>query len=114
VNEVVGANTVAAFAFAREAILAFKQNELSVSAVDETGAANPVLVNGKRGFLAFTGATASVKAGPVSSAFSASKFAIRALTQSLAKEFGKENIHVPPSFLFFFFTIVHHTRLFSI
>jgi hypothetical protein len=49
---------------------------------------------GKRGTLLFTGATASLRGNVVTSAFSSSKFALRALSQSLAKEFGKEDIHV--------------------
>lgn len=73
-------NVTAAFAFSRGAILAFKQNDL-----DE---------NGSRGTLIFTGATAALRGNVTTSAFAAGKFGIRALSQSLAKEFGKENIHV--------------------
>jgi len=73
-------NVHAPFAFAREAILAFKENE-----VDELG---------RKGTLIFTGATASVRGNVTTSAFAAGKFALRALSQSLAKEFGKQNIHV--------------------
>ena len=62
------------------AILAFKENQL-----DE---------NGSRGTLIFTGATAAIRGNVTTSAFAAGKFGIRALSQSLAKEFGKENIHV--------------------
>ena len=73
-------NVKAAFAFAREAISAFKDQPL-----DE---------HGKRGTLLFTGATASLRGNKTTSVFSAAKFALRSLTQSLNKEFGKENIHV--------------------
>ncbi|TFK61279.1 NAD(P)-binding protein [Pluteus cervinus] len=73
-------NVVAAFAFARQVILGLKENELDN--------------NGKKGTLIFTGATASVRGNVTTSAFSASKHALRALSQSLAKEFGKEKIHV--------------------
>ncbi|KAI0707205.1 short-chain dehydrogenase/reductase SDR [Earliella scabrosa] len=73
-------NVGAAFAFSRRAILAFKDNEL-----DERGA---------RGTLLFTGATASIRGNVYTSAFAAGKHGLRALSQSLAKEFGKENIHV--------------------
>ncbi|KAF9039051.1 short-chain dehydrogenase/reductase SDR [Panaeolus papilionaceus] len=74
-------NSVAgAFAFARGAILNFKENE-----IDDLG---------KRGTLIFTGATASVRGNVTTSAFSASKHGLRGLSQSLAKEFGKQNIHV--------------------
>ncbi|KAF8510115.1 NAD(P)-binding protein [Hysterangium stoloniferum] len=73
-------NVMAAFAFARESILAFK----------------PLGANeaGKRGTLLFTGATASLRGNVTTSAFSSSKFALRGLSQSLAKEFGKDDIHV--------------------
>ncbi|KAF9002184.1 hypothetical protein BDQ17DRAFT_1542485 [Cyathus striatus] len=50
--------------------------------------------NGKRGTLLFTGATASLRGNAVTSAFASGKFGTRALSQSLAKEFGKQNIHV--------------------
>jgi len=69
-----------AFAFSRESILAFQDQEL-----DEQGA---------RGTLIYTGATASIRGNVITSAFSSGKFALRALSQSLAKEFGKKNIHV--------------------
>ncbi|KAH8103928.1 short-chain dehydrogenase/reductase SDR [Cristinia sonorae] len=73
-----------AFAFSRQAILAFRENHVDVS---EGG-------SGSRGTLLFTGATASLRGNTWTSAFSAGKHATRALSQSLAKEFGKENIHV--------------------
>ncbi|KAG6829931.1 hypothetical protein H0H87_009725 [Tephrocybe sp. NHM501043] len=77
----LGSNVEAAFAFAREVILTFKENEIEEPA-------------GKRGTLIFTGATASIRGNVVTSVFSAGKHGLRALAQSLAKEFGKQNIHV--------------------
>lgn len=44
--------------------------------------------------LIFTGATASVKSSAQMSSFSTGKWALRALSQSLAKEFGPQGIHV--------------------
>ncbi|RPA95529.1 NAD(P)-binding protein [Choiromyces venosus 120613-1] len=44
--------------------------------------------------LIFTGATASVKASVNFSVFAAGKWATRALSQSLAKEFGPQGVHV--------------------
>lgn len=41
-----------------------------------------------------TGATASTKASANFSTFAAGKFALRALSQSIAKEFGPRGIHV--------------------
>lgn len=74
-------STAAAFAFSREAILSFKGNDIE----------EPL---GKRGTLLFTGATASLRGSPMTSLFAAGKSGARALSQSLAKEFGKDNIHV--------------------
>jgi NAD(P)-dependent dehydrogenase (short-subunit alcohol dehydrogenase family) len=44
--------------------------------------------------LIFTGATASVKASAQMSAFASSKFALRALSTSIAKEFAPRGVHV--------------------
>ncbi|KZV76765.1 NAD-P-binding protein [Peniophora sp. CONT] len=76
----VDTNVMTASSFARESILTFKGQEL-----DE---------HGKRGTLLFTGASAALRGSPVTAAFSMGKHAVRALAQSLGKEFGKENIHV--------------------
>ena len=38
----------------------------------------------------------AIRGNVVTSAFAAGKFGLRALSQSLAKEFGKQNIHVSP------------------
>ncbi|KAF8310390.1 NAD(P)-binding protein [Clavulina sp. PMI_390] len=69
-----------AFAFSKEAIKAFKEVDL-----DERGT---------RGTLIFTSATAATRGNVLTSAFASGKFAERALSQSLAKAYGKENIHV--------------------
>ena len=81
VQDCLQINVAAAFSFARGAILAFKDND-----IEQT--------NGKRGTLIFTGAMSSERGSVLTSAFAAGKFGTRALSQSLAKEFGKENIHV--------------------
>lgn len=44
--------------------------------------------------LVFTGATASAKASAGFSAFACAKWGVRALSQSLAKEFGPQGVHV--------------------
>lgn len=49
---------------------------------------------GTRGTLIFTSATAGIRGNVATSAFASGKFAQRALSQSLAKAYGKENIHV--------------------
>ena len=46
------------------------------------------------GAIFFTGATASVKGFPLFAPFAMGKFALRGLTQSLARELGPQNIHV--------------------
>ena len=81
VQDCIQTNIAAAFSFSRGAILAFKENDIEQS-------------NGKRGALIFTGAAASVRGHSIMSAFAAGKFGKRALSQSLAKEFGKDNIHI--------------------
>ena len=80
VHKALEVNIRAAFAFSRLSILAFKGN-----GIDEVG---------KRGALIFTGATASWRGNTTTSTFAAGKFGLRALSQSLNKEFGKDNIHV--------------------
>jgi NAD(P)-dependent dehydrogenase (short-subunit alcohol dehydrogenase family) len=79
-DNVVDANVNAAFSFSREVILRMKEQ--------------PVDSRGKRGTLLFTGATASLRGNTYTSGFAMGKFALRALAQSLAKEFGPQNIHV--------------------
>lgn len=44
--------------------------------------------------LIFTGATASLKGSANFAAFASGKFALRALAQSLAREFGPQGVHV--------------------
>ncbi|KZV91986.1 NAD(P)-binding protein, partial [Exidia glandulosa HHB12029] len=80
VRQSLDTNVVAAFAFARESILAFRKQD-----VDE---------HGRRGALLFTSATAATRGNVNTAVMAASKFGLRALSQSLAKEFGKEDIHV--------------------
>ena len=44
--------------------------------------------------LIFTGATASIKGSANFAGFAAGKFALRAMSQSLAREFGPKGLHV--------------------
>jgi NAD(P)-dependent dehydrogenase (short-subunit alcohol dehydrogenase family) len=44
--------------------------------------------------LIFTGATASIKGSARFASFAAGKWAVRAISQSLAREFGPQGIHV--------------------
>jgi len=77
----VQTNVIGPAAFARESILAFKKEA-------------DLTPEGAKGVLLFTGATASIRGNKLTSCFATGKHALRALAQSLAKEFGKENIHV--------------------
>ncbi len=56
--------------------------------------ANEIDKKGRRGSLIFMGATASVRGNIMTSMFSSGKHTLRALSQSLVKQFGKQNIHV--------------------
>ena len=47
-----------------------------------------------RGAIVFTGATAALRGGARFGGFAASKFALRGLAQSLAREYGPQGIHV--------------------
>jgi short-subunit dehydrogenase len=52
-----------------------------------------MLKNGK-GTILFTGATASLRGSAQFAGFAASKFALRALAQSMARELGPKGVHV--------------------
>jgi NAD(P)-dependent dehydrogenase (short-subunit alcohol dehydrogenase family) len=54
----------------------------------------PGMLARQEGTLLFIGATGSVKAGSGFSAFASAKFALRGLTQALARELGPKGIHV--------------------
>jgi NAD(P)-dependent dehydrogenase (short-subunit alcohol dehydrogenase family) len=56
-------------------------------------AASLMLARGQ-GSIFFTGATASMRGGKGYAAFSAAKFGLRAVAQSMARELGPKNIHV--------------------
>jgi NAD(P)-dependent dehydrogenase (short-subunit alcohol dehydrogenase family) len=56
-------------------------------------AARALLPKG-RGTILFTGATASLRGGVGFSAFAGGKAALRALAQSMAREFGPEGLHI--------------------
>ncbi|KAK0199298.1 NAD(P)-binding protein [Desarmillaria ectypa] len=81
IMETLDTNVVAAFSFSKNVITRL----LSTQPDDKVG----------RGTLIFTGATASLRGNRTTSAFAAAKHGTRALSQSLAKEFGpRDGIHV--------------------
>jgi hypothetical protein len=53
-----------------------------------------VMVPRGRGWIFFTGATASLRGGVGYAAFASAKFGLRALAQSMARELGPKDIHV--------------------
>ena len=54
----------------------------------------PKMVERGEGTVIFTGATASLRGGARFAALAAPKFALRALAQSMAREFGPQGVHV--------------------
>src|SRR3712207_7663311 len=52
------------------------------------------MIESGRGTILFTGATASLRGSPRFSALAVGKFGLRALAQSMAREFGPQGIHV--------------------
>ncbi|MDD1784318.1 SDR family NAD(P)-dependent oxidoreductase [Enterovibrio sp. ZSDZ35] len=54
----------------------------------------PLMAKQGGGTILVTGATAGLRGGKNFSAFSSAKFALRGLTQSLAREFQPQNIHI--------------------
>lgn len=52
------------------------------------------MVKNGKGTILFTGATASLRGSAKFGVFAASKFALRALAQSIAREFSPQGIHV--------------------
>jgi NAD(P)-dependent dehydrogenase (short-subunit alcohol dehydrogenase family) len=74
--------TLGGFVFAREALALLLDN--GADARSPTG----------RGSLLVTGATAALRGRPPFAAFAAAKAGLRSLSQSLAREFGPQGIHV--------------------
>jgi NAD(P)-dependent dehydrogenase (short-subunit alcohol dehydrogenase family) len=64
------------------------------SAVSAVQAALPAMLDRGSGTLLFTGATASLRGSAGFAAFASTKFAIRGLAQSLAREYQPKGIHV--------------------
>ncbi|GAA6009052.1 hypothetical protein JCM10207_004078 [Rhodosporidiobolus poonsookiae] len=54
----------------------------------------PLMLESGGGFLSFSGATAGLKGSANFAAYAPTKFALRGMSQSLAREFGPKGIHV--------------------
>jgi len=65
-----------------------------LSAVHLGKAVLPVMAEASGGVFIVSGATASLRGGKNFSAFASAKSALRALTQSLAREYGAKGIHI--------------------
>ena len=52
------------------------------------------MVKNGKGTVLFSGATASLRGSAKFGGFAAAKFALRALAQSMAREFGPKGVHV--------------------
>lgn len=52
------------------------------------------MIKNKKGTIIFTGATASVRGAANFGGFAATKFALRALAQSMAREFHPQRVHI--------------------
>ncbi|MFT2111289.1 SDR family NAD(P)-dependent oxidoreductase [Marinomonas sp. 2405UD68-3] len=67
---------------------------MTLSAVNLTHAVIPDMQEVNEGCFIVSGATASIRGGANFSAFASAKFALRGFTQSLAREFQTDGIHV--------------------
>ena len=65
-----------------------------LSAFNVFQAVLPEMVKQAKGTILVSGATASLRGGENFSAFASAKFALRGLTQSVAREYQKQGIHV--------------------
>lgn len=65
-----------------------------LGAVNSAQAVLPDMRKASSGTMIFTGATAALRGSAKFSAFASAKFALRGLSQSLARELGPEGIHV--------------------
>ena len=54
----------------------------------------PMMLTERSGTILVSGATASIRAGAEFAAFASAKFALRGLTQSLAREYGPQGVHI--------------------
>lgn len=100
------ASEIAVAVYAAHAFMMAPFNEtkaedfLRLFSVNCLGAANmaqillPAMLERRAGTLIFAGATASLRGGPRFAALAASKFALRGLSQSLARAYGPKGIHV--------------------
>ena len=80
------------FLVGREAVRRFLAGERASS--PDSAAGTPAASTATRGTLLFTGASASLRGRANFGAFNSSKGALRNLAQAMAKEYGREGVHV--------------------
>ncbi|MGQ5522354.1 SDR family NAD(P)-dependent oxidoreductase [Chitinimonas sp. PSY-7] len=90
-----------AMAFLREPFISTSEDQMEsvwrsmvMTAFHVTQQAVPRLVAQGGGSLIFSGASGSLRAGPKFAAFSSAKFALRGLSQAVAREHADQGIHV--------------------
>jgi NAD(P)-dependent dehydrogenase (short-subunit alcohol dehydrogenase family) len=89
-----GGNRMVAFLNTGEELFETFWREHALGGFQLAQAALPVLVGHGRGSLFFTGASGSLRGKQNFAAFAGAKAALRATAQSIAREFGPQNIHV--------------------
>lgn len=89
-----GSNNPAPFLETNEAHFEAHWREHALSAYQLAQAVLPPMLSRGSGTLVFTGASASLRGKAHFASFAAAKAGMRMLSQSLAREFGKEGIHV--------------------
>ncbi|HRO53292.1 MAG TPA: SDR family NAD(P)-dependent oxidoreductase [Alicycliphilus sp.] len=89
-----GSNIPAPFLESDETHFERHWREHALSAFQLAQAALPLLLSRGAGTLVFTGASASLRGRAHFASFAAAKSGVRMLAQSLAREFGKQGIHV--------------------
>jgi NAD(P)-dependent dehydrogenase (short-subunit alcohol dehydrogenase family) len=89
-----GSNIPAPFLSVNEAWFESHWREHTLGGFHTAQAALPLMLKQGKGTLLFTGASGSLRGKANFSPFAAAKAGLRALAQSLAREFGPHNIHV--------------------
>jgi len=100
-NSLISVLCYNAGAFKQGGILDIKPSDMSnllnvgvIGALTSAQEVLPAMVEAKEGTILLTGATASLRGGNKFAGLSVPKFALRSLAQSMAREFGPQNIHV--------------------
>ncbi|GJN88590.1 hypothetical protein Rhopal_001556-T1 [Rhodotorula paludigena] len=85
---------LSAFSFVSPSVIVLRLLATSHGAFHFSQKVIPLLLEAGGGFLGFSGATASIKGSAKFGTFASTKAALRSLSQSLAREFGPQSVHV--------------------